>query len=330
MLQGWLERVWYSDSPPPLWLRGLERLYAPLLRRGAAPAAPLSCPIVVVGNLSVGGTGKTPLVLWLTSALRARGFNPGIVTRGYGGAARTARRVEPHDSPAEVGDEPLLLARRSGVPVAMGRERPAAARLLIAAGCNVVVSDDGLQHQALPRDCELAVIDGERLFGNGHLLPAGPLREPIARLSSLDAIVFNGRQQSLANISVPSFAMQVSGDMAHSFSAARARALADFAGRSVHAVAAIGNPERFFSLLRGQGIEVIAHPLADHAKLTRADITFADGRTVLMTEKDAVKCASFAGPEHWWVPVQARVAAPADGQLLDIVLRALERRRQPQ
>ena len=152
----------------------------------------LELPVVVIGNLTVGGTGKTPLVCWLSEQLVRRGASPGIVTRGYGGAAEVLRLVQPGDQPDVVGDEPVLLARRTGAPVAIGRDRPAASRLLVDAGCDVILSDDGLQHYALRRDCEIVVIDGERRFGNGSLLPAGPLREPRARLASVDAVVVNG------------------------------------------------------------------------------------------------------------------------------------------
>ncbi len=164
------------------------RRYAYTLRR----PVPLLRPVIVVGNLSVGGTGKTPLVCWLVAQLAERGFKPGVVTRGYGGSSRDARLIEPADHPHVVGDESILLARRTNVPVAVGRDRPAASQLLVSAGCDVVVSDDGLQHYALARDCEIVVIDGDRRFGNGWLLPAGPLRETPARLRGADAVVVNG------------------------------------------------------------------------------------------------------------------------------------------
>jgi tetraacyldisaccharide 4'-kinase len=182
--ESWLNRIWYDRPAPPWWLiplslaygavSGSHRfLYTKRLRRSIR----LGRPVIVVGNLTVGGTGKTPLVCWLAARLAERGYRPGIVTRGYGGSLRGVRLVNSSDDPALVGDEPILLARRTGLPVAVGRDRPAAAQLLVDLGCDVVVSDDGLQHYALARDCEIVVIDGDRRFGNGWLLPAGPLRE---------------------------------------------------------------------------------------------------------------------------------------------------------
>ncbi len=198
-LQTWFNRIWYDRPAPPWWLLPLSLVYGAvaasrrfLYARRLRRATRLPCPVVVVGNVSVGGTGKTPLVCWVVTHLIERGYRPGIVTRGYGGSSTTARRVDAADDPVQVGDESILLARRTGAPVAIGRDRPAAAHLLVSAGCNVIVSDDGLQHYALARDCEVIVIDGDRRFGNGWLLPAGPLRETPSRLKAADAVVVNG------------------------------------------------------------------------------------------------------------------------------------------
>jgi tetraacyldisaccharide 4'-kinase len=293
-------------------------LYAKGLRRSTA----MPLPVIVVGNLSVGGTGKTPLVCWLAARLRELGFKPGVVTRGYGGSSGSVRLIEPGDDPAVVGDESILLARRAAVPVAIGRDRPAAAQLLVVAGCDVIVSDDGLQHYALARDCEIVVIDGDRRFGNGWLLPAGPLRESKGRLASADAIVVNGGRALLEG----ALSMRLKAQSASSLIGSDVRSLDDFTGRSVHAVAGIGNPERFFNMLRAHGIEVAGHPLPDHARLQAADISFADDRPVLMTEKDAVKCRAIAGPRHWYVPVTACFTAAESKLLLDVVTRAIDKR----
>jgi tetraacyldisaccharide 4'-kinase len=328
-IQSWFNSIWYERTAPPWWLvpasltygaiAGSRRFsYTHRLRR----AARLSCPVVVVGNLSVGGTGKTPLVCWLAAHLSERGYTPGIVTRGYGGSARDVRRITTHDDPALVGDESILLARRSGAPVAIGRDRPAAAQLLLAAGCNVIVSDDGLQHYALARDCEVAVIDGDRRFGNGWLLPAGPLREAPGRLKSVDAVVVNGGRALLSG----ALSMRLEAKNAVALKGGAVQPLGALAGKSVHAVAGIGNPERFFNMLRARGIEVCGRPLADHARLTREDIHFGDGKSVLMTEKDAVKCEGLAGEEHWYVPVTACFDGAESAKLVNTVIERIERR----
>jgi len=325
-VQSWLNRVWYERASPPWWLlplslsygaaAGARRyLYSKQLRKSIRVAS----PVVVVGNLSVGGIGKTPLVCWLVARLQESGFKPGVVTRGYGGSSANVCLVDSAADPSIVGDESLLLARRTGVPVAIGRDRPSAAQLLVRAGCDVVVSDDGLQHYALARDCEIVVVDGERRFGNGWLLPAGPLRESEARLRRVDAVVVNGGRAQLEG----ALSMRLEAKDALSLIGGAIKTLREFAGHSVHAVAGIGNPERFFNMLRGYGIEVVGHPFPDHARLQAADISFPDGRPVLMTEKDAVKCAGFAGAQHWYVPVTVNFEGGESKLLLDIVTRAM-------
>jgi tetraacyldisaccharide 4'-kinase len=328
-IQSWLNRIWYGGSAPPWWLLPLSLAYGAasgsrryLYAKRLRNTIRLSSPVVVVGNLTVGGTGKTPLVCWLVARLTTLGFKPGVVTRGYGGSTGSARLVDSSDDPNAVGDESILLARRTRVPVAIGRNRPAASQLLVGAGCDVIVSDDGLQHYALARDCEIVVIDGDRRFGNGWLLPAGPLRETPSRLAAADAIVVNGGRALLDG----ALSMRLEAKSAMTVIGDTVLALDAFAGRSVHAVAGIGNPERFFNMLRAHGIEVLGHPLPDHARLQSADISFADERPVLMTEKDAVKCAGMAGPHHWYVPVTASFDGGESNALLDIVTEAIKRR----
>jgi tetraacyldisaccharide 4'-kinase len=328
-VQSWLNRIWYDRATPPWWLLPLSLtygavagsrrfLYAKRLRR----ATRLSCPVVVVGNLSVGGTGKTPLVCWLVARLQSLGFQPGVVTRGYGGSSGSVRIIGSSDDPRVVGDESILLARRTRVPVAVGRDRPAAAQLLVNAGCNVIVSDDGLQHYALARDCEIVVIDGDRRFGNGWLLPAGPLRETPARLTAADAIVVNGGRALLDG----ALSMRLEAKGALALVGGGHKTLDDFAGLGVHAIAGIGHPERFFNMLRAHGIEVTGHPFPDHANLQSSDISFDGNRPVLMTEKDAVKCERLAGPRHWYVPVTATFDAGESQRLVEVVTRAIAAR----
>lgn len=322
-IQSWLNRIWYDRPSPPWWLIPFSLVYGAvaelrrlLYRKSLRRAARMPCPVVVVGNLSVGGTGKTPLVCWLVAHLAELGYTPGVVTRGYGGSSGDARRVSATDDPKLVGDESVLLARRTSAPVAIGRDRPAAAQLLVSAGCDVIVSDDGLQHYALARDCEVVVIDGDRRFGNGWLLPAGPLREAPGRLKAADAIVVNGGRPLLKD----ALGMRLEAKNAVALKSGAVQPLTALAGHSIHAIAGIGNPERFFNMLRSRGIEVIGRPLADHARLTQSDIEFDDDKPVLMTEKDAVKCEAFAGERHWYVPVTATFELGESHRLLKIIL----------
>jgi tetraacyldisaccharide 4'-kinase len=301
-----LESAWYGVGRAPWWTGPLALLYGVLtgLRRvlyrwGVLRSVRLPVPVVVIGNLTAGGTGKTPVTIAIVESLRRRGYTPGVVSRGYGGSQKEPVLLDDSPDPAVVGDEPCLI-RASGVAVAVGRDRPAAAKLLIAAGCNVVIADDGLQHYALARDVEICVIDGVRRFGNGRLLPAGPLREPLSRLEQMDFRICNGG--AVAPGDTP---MQLQGGQVSALVDGQSKPIADFTGQDVHAVAAIGHPQRFFASLRSQGLQVIEHPFPDHHAFVPADLAFNDDRPVLMTEKDAVKCQLFAQP-HWWaVPVRA-------------------------
>jgi len=272
-------------------------------------------PVVVVGNLVSGGSGKTPLVLWIAELLKAQGRKPGIVSRGYGGAA-AAKGGEPREAniasdPAEVGDEPILLARRSGCPVWVAPDRVAACRVLREKHpeCDVIVTDDGLQHYALARDIEICVVDG-RGFGNGFLLPAGPLREPRSRLRSVDAVVLHGAA------GMDGYPMKLEGDKLVRMQDARdVRPAKTFAGQKVHAVAGIGDPKRFFLHLARFGLKPVPHPFPDHHPFSAGDLDFGDEVPVVMTEKDAVKCKRFAGANHWVFPVNASLD-PAFGRWL--------------
>ena len=325
-----LTQLWYREHARASLLQPLAWAYgaAVALRRrayagGWARSASAGRPLVVVGNLTVGGTGKTPLPRWLARALGSQGLRVGIVARGYGSRnGGGPRRVDAACRWQEVGDEPLLLARRSGCPTVIGTDRLAAARALAAEGVDVIIADDGLQHLRLARDCEIVVIDGARGFGNGHLLPAGPLREPTTRLLQVDAIVVNGdlTHGSLALLPSAVLAMQLTASEAVSVDERVRRPLASFQGQRVHAVAGIGNPQRFFAELRNHGMEVIEHAFPDHHPLTAAEVAFADALPVLMTEKDAVKCGTFPSPRLWYVPVTAQLAPHDAHELLTRVL----------
>ncbi|MCI1709668.1 MAG: tetraacyldisaccharide 4'-kinase [Chiayiivirga sp.] len=308
----WLEQRWYGGVQPEWPLRCLARLYAAeaarrrrrfLANRASMPR--VSLPTLVVGNLTIGGAGKTPLTLALIEALRSRGWKPGVVSRGYGGSATGPERVLAGSDPARVGDEPCLIAARSGAPVAIARRRVEAARLLEASHeVDVLIADDGLQHYALARDLEVLVIDGRRRFGNGAPLPAGPLRDAVARAESCDFRVVNGGEAGDGEV-----AMRLEQRHVVPLAGGTAQPLSGFEGQRVHAVAGIGDPSRFFAALRGHGIEVVPHPFPDHHAFRAGDFAFKERLPILMTEKDAVKCRRLALPEACVVPVDAILPA---------------------
>ncbi len=315
-LSAYAERVWYEKQHVPLLLKPLSWLFAALVatrrwlyRRGLLQTVRLSVPVVVVGNITAGGTGKTPVTLWLVDWLVRQGFTPAVVSRGYGGSgASDTLRVTADTDPAIAGDEPVMLARRAGCLVFVNPDRVAAASAAIAADADVVIADDGLQHYRLGRDVEIAVVDGSRGLGNGWLLPAGPLREPPRRLAEVDRVFvqaeagvaprYGNREQDSATT-----VFTLDGDAAVNLVSGRKQPLMAFASRRVRAVAGIGNPERFFRLLERHGLTVVRHPFPDHAALTEKDVIFGDDAEVLMTEKDAVKCESFPHFRFWSVPV---------------------------
>jgi tetraacyldisaccharide 4'-kinase len=313
-MKAWLQRRWYSQQPPPLLLQPLAALYGAIAQsrrhKLEATRAPLAVPVIIVGNISIGGTGKTPLVIWLVERLREWGFRPGVISRGYGGrAGHYPLRVSADTDAALCGDEPLLIALRTGVPLAVDPDRVAAAQLLIAGGeVDVLIADDGLQHYRLSRQLEFCVVDGARGLGNGALLPAGPLREAPSRLRDVDLVIVNGAGFDAGANSVR-FDLQA--DRLRNLLDGSQRALADFAGQAVHAVAGIGNPERFFVSLEAAGLRVQRHVFDDHHRYRREELEFGDELPLLMTEKDAVKCRAFAQGRWWALPVSAALS-PAD------------------
>ncbi|MGH8230920.1 MAG: tetraacyldisaccharide 4'-kinase [Steroidobacteraceae bacterium] len=330
-----LQAIWFGKARPPWVLRLLSPLFGLAVRarqaafaRGLWRSRRLPKPVVVVGNLTVGGSGKTPLVIWLACQLRERGFAPGIVLRGYGGSAASSDQplaVEPGSDAAVVGDEALLLRERTGVPVVVGRDRVAAAERLLRSGVDLVIADDGLQHLRLARDFEIAVIDGARGLGNGYLLPAGPLREPPQRLATVNALVINGERIELsAGPQQAIFCMRLQGERLHTLTGADAqRPLSSLAGQRVHAVAGIGNPQRFFDHLTAAGVNVVPHAFPDHHRFRASDLEFDQPLPLLMTEKDAVKCRAFAAAERWCLPVTASFSGMDGSALLARLQRCL-------
>ena len=303
-----LQRIWYAKPGalshillPLSWLyHGAVALRRFSYRHGLRRSGHVAAPVVIVGNLTAGGTGKTPIVEWIVAELAALGRRPGIVSRGYGRIGASVARVSPDSDYREVGDEALMLARRTAVPVVVGADRVAAARELLALGVDIIVSDDGLQHYRLQRDLEIVVVDGARGFGNFRLLPAGPLREPATRLNEADVVVVNGPgEKSGHRIDlVPADAI--------SLRDGASRALSAFSGRKAWAVAGIGNPDRFLGVLREAGVKATAVQVADHGRTDLQALKARHDWPILMTEKDAVKypdCKLAA----WYVPVAVRM-----------------------
>ncbi len=334
-----ITRLWYQDKInallPLSWLFGLcVTLRRFCYRAGIFKVTRVNAPVIVVGNITVGGTGKTPFTIWLADWLRTQGYKPGIVSRGLGGKAshRTPHRVNESDNAEFVGDEAILLTRQSQCPMVICANRAAAARELLAqTDCNIVISDDGLQHYGLARDVEIVMIDGERRFGNGCLLPAGPLREPVSRLDDVDMVVVNGGNESELTMQLELVAIKPLKQNCHPSEACHPRESGDPcsgsmlemgprfrgddrlrrdgrpSGTTIHAIAAIGNPDRFFQALRRAGFAVIPHAFPDRYRYTPQDLTFNDDLPIVMTTKDAVKCEAFATDNMWLAEVTTKV-----------------------
>lgn len=318
-LQEWVEKNWYATHPKGLkWLALLEKLYLKLFKRqqqaylsGKKPSCHPGVPVLVVGNIHVGGSGKSPLVAALANHFASLGYKPGIISRGYGGKAKSyPLRVTTYSNPQEVGDEPLMLAQQTGLPVAVDPNRAAAALLLVKEeGCDLILADDGLQHLGLARDIEIVVIDGKRGLGNGHCLPAGPLREPIERLSSVNWVVF---QNELLPLTLPlkndpqSYHLAFSGWRRGDGHWQKDCPFKE--GEAIHALAGIGNPQRFFNQLENLGLVVTTHAFPDHAQLNQQDLVFNDSVPIVMTAKDAVKLQEWLNENHWVAEVTANLS----------------------
>jgi tetraacyldisaccharide 4'-kinase len=329
-MANWLQKQWLSFTGWHLLLMPISWLFLSLVtfrrlfyRLGWFKSFRLPVPVLVVGNINVGGTGKTPLVIWLVEQLQQAGFKPGVISRGYGGNAKTPTPVYAHSDPLQVGDEPVLIAKRSRCPVYVHANRFLAGQALLNARpeCDIVISDDGLQHYRLQRDIEIVVVDGEKGLGNGALLPAGPLREPVSRLKQVSAVVVNGRFNAHINIAnVTIINMQLVADTFYNLKEPNKTCDAQaFANQQVLAVAGIGNPGRFFQQLTQMGIHFTNKAFPDHYAFNKTDFAPEVADIVLMTEKDAVKCQTFAQPNFWVLPVKAVIK----NDLMTIILNKL-------
>ncbi|MBA5708339.1 tetraacyldisaccharide 4'-kinase [Pseudomonas fulva] len=320
--------AWYTGHPALALLRPLEALYRWVVKRKrrrflndkrASYRPPV--PVVVVGNITVGGTGKTPMILWLIEHCRQRGLRVGVVSRGYGAKPpQLPWRVTADQAAEQAGDEPLLIVQRTGVPLMIDPDRARAVQaLLVSEPLDLILCDDGMQHYRLARDLELVLIDAARGLGNRRCLPAGPLREPVERLKAADAVLFNGAAQDSAE----GFGFRLQPSALVNLRTGERRALDHFpAGQRLHAVAGIGNPQRFFNTLQGLGWQPLPHPFADHAQFNARNLAFTPPLPLIMTEKDAVKCRSFAAENWWYLAVEAQ-PTPAFGTWFDLQLQRL-------
>ncbi len=327
-----VNHLWYSKTPV-VWLLLpvsllfwiLSTLRRTLYRTGVFKVTYFPAPVIIVGNINVGGTGKTPLVIWLTQYLKKQGYSPGIVSRGYGGKdSREPYTVTTRSDPAIVGDEPWLLAHRCQCPVVVNRNRPLAVEhLLENSPCDIVISDDGLQHYALGRNIEIVVVDGQRRFGNGFCLPAGPLRETKGRLKSIDLIVNNGGPVKNSEYLMQLDGIEICG--VNNNNHMKRHPLSFLKGQRVHAIAGIGHPKRFFKYLKDFGLTIIEHPFPDHHSFLEGDFEFKDqSLPILMTEKDAMKCQKFAKDNYWYLPVNALMTDKFETQLNHLLINTLK------
>jgi tetraacyldisaccharide 4'-kinase len=320
-----IDAYWYSRNPVAYVLLPVSWIYCCLVlvrrwlyRTRLLRSSSLPVPVIVVGNIAVGGTGKTPLLISLCELVKTHGIKAGVISRGYRGNFSGEKIVSENNTPLEVGDEPFIIFCRTGCPVSVGKDRVAAARLLLENHkCDIILSDDGLQHYRMRRDYEIAVIDAARGHGNGYCLPAGPLREPVQRLEQVDVVVCHGEtdQDYFFRLKFSEAINLVSGEK---------KTIAEFRNNEIHAVAGIGNPERFFGQLRDNGLEIIEHAFQDHHVYNEADLEFNDDKLILMTEKDAVKCHFYGKSNAWYIPVSADLSEAFSTKFLLDIKRLLD------
>ena len=335
--ENWLLQHWYGPQPPPWYLRLLEPVYGAVFeiirQRGETKAAGTisGLPLIVVGNITAGGSGKTPLVIRLSQLAADMNIKTGIASTGYGRQGTDTRLVHANSDTRTSGDEPVLLAKRTGLPVVVAKRRADAIGKLAEMGLELIISDDGLQQADLPRDMELCVVDGMRGLGNGHLLPAGPLREPAVRLGQVDYVVTTGVWNEKP-AGLETYVMRLDAGNVCSLDGESVVPVAQFRQKNsrmpVHAIAAIGNPGRFFRTLNELGVESVPHVLPDHHIFSAGDFdSITDGQTIIMTEKDAVKCRTLGLANAWYLPVDTHLPAAFENVFKDHLVRLMEKRR---
>ena len=311
-LETLIEKVWYSKNIFSLLLSPLSLIYISIIylrhtlyHLGLISITKINVPTIVIGNIVAGGTGKTPLVIWLAKHFKDKGFLPGIVSRGYGGTyLSNIELVKPTSNPLLVGDEPVIIARNTNCPVVVAKKRAKGAKKLVEKyNCNIILCDDGMQHYSLARDIEIAVIDGQRRFGNNYCFPAGPLREPKSRIFKADLIVSKYNARTCEHKMDYTYKQLVSLN-----ELSKTIPISDLHGMTVHAIAGINNPDHFFSYLRSHKLELIIHKFPDHYSYTEDDVKFNDNFSVVMTEKDAVKCLNYSSDKHWYIPISAELS----------------------
>ena len=327
-IQNIVQNIWYKKKLNILlkFLLPLSILYYLIIsirkffyKHSILPRVRLKVPIVIIGNITVGGTGKTPVVICLVNLLKANGFNPGVISRGYKSSAKQNSIVNVDSSPLLVGDEPVLIAKRTNCPVVVGKNRVKAAKYLIEQfSVDLVISDDGLQHYALQRDLEVIVIDGRRRFGNGYCLPLGPLRELPIRLRQADLLLVNGGEP-LAGEHKIEFS---SGKIYNLKQQEKNYDLLTLKNNKIHAIAGVGCPEKFFDYLKVKGLDIIPHVFSDHYSFKKEDLEFQDNYPILMTEKDAIKCQSFAKSNYWFLPIEIKLSLEQEQLFLLLINQA--------
>lgn len=320
-----LDYYWYSQNAIAWLLLPLSWLFCTLVsirrflyRSKVFASSKLQRPVVIIGNISVGGTGKTPLLMALCELLKEKGYSPGVISRGYTSKAGSAlisgvHQVSGKDTAEQVGDEPLLIVQKTQCPVVIGQNRVAAGRYLLENNaCDIVLSDDGLQHYRLQRDLELVVVDSSRKFGNGYCIPAGPLREPVSRLDSVDIVITHNT--GVASDDDEEFELIFESPV--NIHSNELRALEEFKSSKCHAVAGIGHPRRFFKQLKSHGLDIVEHAFPDHYSYQSSDLDFGDDAAIIMTEKDAVKCKYMGLKNTWFIPVTAKLTKPLESRIL--------------